>query len=543
MTFNGKATSAVISPDGKQVVYVIDDGGRRSLWLRQVATATDLQLTAPENIMYFSLTISPDGDFLYYAYAGTTIQNRVLFRMPVVGGTPRKVVDDIGSPIGFSPDGKQIAFVRSRLRSGVRSGQRGGVEVGESALIVANADGTAERKIATREGGPNRFGNFFNGGVVWSPDGKRVATIARATDSAGRFQTIVEVPIEGGAERILTSQRWYQLQRLAWLSDGSGLLVTAAEKASDLRSQQIWHLSYPGGEARKITNDSNNYQGISLNANSTVLVTVQLNQTMDIWVAPDGDAGRATQFKSVSSNRDGFDGVRWTPDGKIVFNSMAGGNEGIWIMEADGKNRKQLSTAEFVDYAHSITTDGRYIVFTSERTGAPAGWRMDIDGGNPKQLTTGGVTAGSEWVVYPYRQSLWKASIDGGEPVQLSEEPLVRCSTSHDGKMIACSLETPGSPARLAVLPIDGGPVKVFDVKFDLPARMRWTPDGRAVTYIGREDGLADIWSQSIDGGEPKKITNFKSDEIFSFDWSRDNKLVITLGTSTSDVVLIRNAR
>ena len=115
---------------------------------------------------------------------------------------------------------------------------------------------------------------------------------------------------------------------------------------------------------------------------------------MDIWVAPDGDAGRATQFKSVSSNRDGFDGLRWTPDGKIVFNSMAGGNEGIWIMEADGKNRKQLSTAESVDYGPSITTDGRYIVFTSERTGAPAGWRMDIDGGNPKQLTSGGVAAG-----------------------------------------------------------------------------------------------------------------------------------------------------
>ena len=48
LTFNGKATSAVISPDGKQVVYVIDDGGRRSLWLRQVATATDVQLLRPK---------------------------------------------------------------------------------------------------------------------------------------------------------------------------------------------------------------------------------------------------------------------------------------------------------------------------------------------------------------------------------------------------------------------------------------------------------------------------------------------------------------
>ena len=75
-----------------------------------------------------------------------------------------------------------------------------------------------------------------------------------------------------------------------------------------------------------------------------MLVTVQENQATDIWVAADGDAGRATQFKSVSSNLDGFDGVRWTPDGKIVFNSMAGGRDGIWIMEADGRI-ESLSTA------------------------------------------------------------------------------------------------------------------------------------------------------------------------------------------------------
>ncbi|MCA1602840.1 MAG: protein kinase, partial [Acidobacteria bacterium] len=547
LTFNGKATSAVISPDGKQVVYVLDDGGRRSLWLRQVATGSDVKLTEPEDTNYFGLTISPDGTFLYYAFGGTTIQNRVLYRMPVLGGTPRKVVEDIGSPIGFSPDGKQIAFVRSRLRRGVSGGSdqaESALMQGESALIIANADGTEERKIATRKGGPNRFGNFFFGGVVWSPDGKRIATVARATDSAGRFQNVVEVPVEGGEERLLTSRRWYHIQRLAWLSDGSGLLMTAEEEASDNLTRQIWHLSYPSGEARKITNDLNSYKGISLNADSSVLVTVQVNQATGVWVAPDGDAGRATRFTSVSSNLDGWDGVRWTPDGKIVFNSMAGGRDGIWIMEADGKNRKQLTTAETVDYGPSISTDGRYVVFTSERTGAPAGWRMDIDGGNPKQLTGGGGTAGDGWVVYTDRQSLWKAPIGGGEPVRLSEEPMVRCAVSHDGKMLACSLEAPGSPARLAVLPIEGGsPVKVFDAKIQLPARMRWTPDGREVTYVGRQDGLTDIWSQSLDGGEPKRVTNFKSDEIFSFDWSRDNKLVISHGSDTSDVVLIRNVK
>jgi len=538
LTFNGKATSAVISPDGNQVVYVIYDGGLRSLWLRQVATGTDVKLTEPEDTNYFGLTISPDGNFLYYAYGGTTIQNRVLYRMPVLGGTPRKVVEDVSSPVGFSPDGKQIAFVRSGLR--------GVGEQGESALMIANADGTDERKIAVRKGGPNRFGTLFFGGVAWSPDGKRIATIARANDAAGRFQNVIEVPIEGGAERVLTSQRWYQIHRLSWLADGSGLLMTAAEKASDSQSRQIWHLSYPGGEARKITNDLNGYMSISLNADSSVLVTVQQNQAMDIWVAPDGDASRATQFKSVSSNMDGLDGVRWTPDGKIVFNSMAGGRDGIWIMEADGKNRKQLTTAETVDYNPSVTTDGRHVVFVSERTGAPTIWVMDIQGSNQRNLGVTGFNpqAGDGWVVYPNRQSLWKSQIGGGEPVQLSEQQLIRCAVSQDGKMVACSLEAPGSPTRLAVLPIDGSsPAKIFDVKFNLPARMRWTPDGRAVTYIGRQDGFDDIWSQPIDGGEPKRQTNFKSDKIFSFDWARDNRLAISHGTSTSDVVLISNAK
>ena len=74
-----------------------------------------------------------------------------------------------------------------------------------------------------------------------------------------------------------------------------------------------------------------------------------------------------------------------------------------------------------------------------------------------------------------------------------------------------------------------------------LPAHIRLTPDGRAVTCVSVVDGLADIWSQPIAGGEPKKITNFRADEIFSFSWSPTNNLAISHGTSTSDVVLIRN--
>ncbi len=532
LTSNGKATQAVISPDGKQVVYVIDDGGRRSLWLRQVATAGDVQLTEPENVFYNGLTISLDGNFLYYVSGGPTGgRNRVLYQMPVLGGNPKKMVEDVGSQISFSPNGKQIAFAR------------GGH--GESALMIANADGTEERKIAVRQP-PNSFGEFFQGGTAWSPDGRKIASIAHSNDSAGRFQNVVEVPVEGGTERPLTSQKWYQIQRLAWLADGSGLLMTATEQGADSRSRQIWYLSHTSGEARKITNDLNNYGSISLNADSSALVTVQADRAANIWVAPNGDASRATQTTFLTGVGEGSLGVSWTPDGKIIYHSMASGKEGIWIMEADGKNRRQLTTAETVDTDPSVSADGRYVVFRSERAGTPSIWRMNIDGSNPKQLTSRGNYPHhtAEWVVYQVSGSPWKVPIDGGEPVQLSEENMRWCAISPNGKLVACSLHTPGSPAKLAVIPIEGGPsVKVFDAQLEQPARIRWTPDGRALTYVASLNGISDIWSQPLDGGEPKKLTNFKTDQIFSFDWSREDKFVISHGTSVSDVVLIRNVK
>ena len=171
---------------------------------------------------------------------------------------------------------------------------------------------------------------------------------------------------------------------------------------------------------------------------------------------------------------------------------------------------------------------------------------MDIDGGNPKKISDRGgrPQATAEWVIYQVGESgVWKAPIDGGEPVRLTGENMSGCAVSPDGRMIAGSLRR-SSNNMLAVISIDGGePAKVFDVPHGLPPRIRWAPDGSAITYVSSQNGVHDIWSQPIDGGAPRKLTDFKSDHIFTFDWSRDNKLVISHGSSTSDVVLIRNAK
>ena len=67
--------------------------------------------------------------------------------------------------------------------------------------------------------------------------------------------------------------------------------------------------------------------------------------------------------------------------------------------------------------------------------------------------------------------------------------------------------------------------------------------DGRALTYVETRDGVSNIWGQPIEGGPPKQLTDFKSDLIFSFDWSRDGTLACARGTQNADVVLISGFR
>ncbi len=96
------------------------------------------------------------------------------------------------------------------------------------------------------------------------------------------------------------------------------------------------------------------------------------------------------------------------------------------------------------------------------------------------------------------------------------------------------------------MIPFDGGdPVYEFDVDQSIRDKTPgWTADGRAITYILNRGGVSNSWSQPLDGGAPKQLTDFKTDRIFAFDWSRDGKqLLLARGNITNDVVLIRDFR
>jgi serine/threonine protein kinase/Tol biopolymer transport system component len=558
ITATGKASDAAISPDGRYIVHVVDNAGRQSLEVRQVATNTNQEIITPAEVTYVGLTFSPDSNYIYYAMRDKSNPSAALYRKAVLGGEPTRLIVNITGRVSLSPDGKRLAFIR------------GGVPQDESKVILANADGTNEQQIASRKG-PDYYQD-----VAWSPDGK-VSALSTQTFKDRFHGSLVTVPVTGGEEKPFTSQTWLFIASMSWLGDGRGLIVSALEQS--FGAIQLWYISYPGGEVRQITNDLNNYDVVSLTSDSNALVTVQRERSSNVWVVPLSaesplssaargafavDVSHARQITSGSSEVDGMLGLSWAADDRLTYTSAASGNNQIWFMQPDGSGQRQLSpsvqrSTSGEDVFPSVSPDGRYLLFTSDRvTGNPHIWRMDIDGSNVKQLTNGtgeglpAVTPDGRFVVYfnfGKGTVVSKVSIDGGDSMDLTDKPSGRPTISPDGKFIACGYQSDSQAGqKLAIIPIDGGsPIKLFDIPPAGPRSDRyfkWTLDGRALVYVDTHGGVSNLWIQPVDGGQASQLTDFKSDRIYSFDFSRDGKwLALARGNSSTDVLLLSNLK
>ena len=551
LTTSGKVTLAAISPDGRYVAYATGDvsyvggediGGepidRETLWVRQVGTGSDVQIVPAADVRYSGLTFSRDGDFLYVTQSESKSSSRgVLYKMPVLGGTKKRLIVDVNigryfvNPVTLSPDGKRVAFLRdSEARN-------------ETALIIANEDGSGEKQLAVRKW-PNDFGDT----VAWSPNGKTIAVGVDNFEAGVTYASLVEVPVQGGAEHPLTPKRWHAVADLAWVPDGRGLVGNTQERAQGLAP--IVYVSYANGEVRRITSDLNYYGNVSVTADSRVVATVQTEWPFDVWVAPMAALDSA---KPITSDGSG-DWPTWSPDGRVAYSSYVDGN--IWLMGADGSNRKQF-TSNGESFYPRVSPDGHYIVFSSASSGSYQIWRMDSDGNNPKQLTNSpfqnhrsDCSPDGRWVVFGRwgaEKGVWKVSMEGGNAVRLTDTDAHRPTVSPDGKTIAYSYEdAAASPPRgIAIMAFEGGPpTKRFDIPNGELTAFRWAADGRSLLYSKSEGGVSNLWSQSIAGGTPKQITHFNNEEIDDFDVSRDGKrLVMSRGTPKQDVVLIRDVR
>jgi eukaryotic-like serine/threonine-protein kinase len=543
VTQSGNAANVAVSPDGRYVVYALREGEKQSLIVRQVATGSDVQILPPDEVVIWGLTFSRDGNYIDFVRSEkNNPYNTYLYRLPVLGGTPHLVMQGgIDGSNSYSPDGTQFAFVRVRP------------DTSDVDVLIAKADGSDERVLATRP-----YLDQFSG-TAWSPDGKTVAfTTVEATKRLRSILCVTSVA-DGSVREIYSTPD--AIGRPRWLPDGSGFLVPIGNVFQASRGQ-LWFISFPRGEARRLTNDLMDYQLCCLDftQDGKTLVDTELTTVSDLWLAPAGDA---TRVKQITTKEFAVGRFSWMPNGSIVFD---GGDGNLFALNPDGGGRTLLTPNERTNSFPSVCGDGRYIVYSSYREQKLGVWRMEVDGSNPIRIADETVAAGPQcsrdgkWVVY-LRGPSWtpvRVAITGAKPPEVLTQDSASgggysLEISPDGKQIVyvASPNAPdvappsvSKPNQLKVIPFDGG-APLY--QFDWPASAsepHWAPGGEAVEYVLTRKGVSNIWRQKLVGGPPKQITNFASGLIFDFDWSRDGKqLALTRGSQSSDVILISNSR
>jgi hypothetical protein len=152
---------------------------------------------------------------------------------------------------------------------------------------------------------------------------------------------------------------------LAWHSSGHGLILNTTELSG--RLEQITYLSYPHGEARRITNDTNDYDGVSLTADFRTLATVQEKSSFDAWVAPFAELDSAKPITSGGSSGQ----ETWTPSKRLCSRNAA------------DREKRRFDIPRAIRWA----PDSRSVLYIKNEGGVSNLWRQPISGEPPKQIS------------------------------------------------------------------------------------------------------------------------------------------------------------
>lgn len=524
------AEQVAISGDGKLLVYVAEQDGKESIWVKQSEAQSSVQTVPPTKTHFRDLSLSPDSNHIYFIEYEPGIST-TLYQMPVLGGPKRKLMTNISGPVAFSPDMAQIAFVR-----------------GDINLMIGNIDGSEVRQIATGQNG-DRFMS-----ATWSPEKDRlIAAVYSPSDNTCR---LIEISTTDNTQKVLPGDSWMRISGLAWLPGSNGVVISGRDKETQL--SQIWFISYPDGKATRITNDPGNYLGVSASSDGQAISSVQMNRQTNIWTGNSGEDQLTSRLTTGVGRDEGMAGISWTPDGRIVHSVRITGNQDLWI--TDNNSGTQLTFNSRSNFAPTVSPDGQHIAFVSTREGRADIWRMNINGEKQIRLTSQeGIngepkfTPDGNWIIYSNialdtKSSIWKIAANGGEPSLLISSDCYRPEISPDGAFISCLLDDGSNEnsSRIAIFSINGGqPLKVLDFPDVIQSRSyKWSDDGRSFLYIDNQDRIDNIWKQPLDGGKPSQVTSFNSEKIYRFDLSRKNLgYAFSRGSETSDVVVITNIR
>ena len=355
-------------------------------------------------------------------------------------------------------------------------------------------------------GAASRVGGLLATDVSYSPDGKRlVVTLNGEVLIANRDGTGAHRIVKINGQAVIP--RWHPTQDL--------IRFTAINP--DLTQAALWEVRADGSHLRRL---------------------------LEGWSSPPQDCCG-----------------EWTPDGAYyVFESRQNGISNLYAMRETGTllrkpNREpvQLTSGPLNSYRPVPSRDGSRIFFVGEerrgelqrfdaKANAFVPYMPDISGDS---LAFSPDRKAVAWVAFP-EGTLWRGDVNGGQRIQLSFAPAAAAlpQWSPDGTEIAFVKREPGRPARIAIVPSAGGPVRELPAEAKDQGEPTWSPDGRQIVFGRlpwyRKPGPPDdetaiyIWDRKNDS-----ITKVPgSDGLFSARWSPDGNSIAALRFSNLEVLV-----
>jgi len=406
----GFIENARFTPDGSIVYSATWDGGEQQLYISR----TDDPGTREMGIKGAELlAISKNGEMalrLSSDYRGGYARSGTLARVPLSGGTPREVLENV-QDADWSADGENLAVVRY-----VPENSHWQLEYPVGKVLIDSINWMSHPKI--------------------SPNGKWIAFADHENGGGDDEGSLAVIPADGSGPEKKLSSGWTSLQGILWSPSGDEIWFTSTKTGSANNPRAVT-LS---GKVRNITNVPGG-MWLEDSRNGTVL-TVTNRQRLDIR----GKAPGAKEEKELGWF--GWSELRAiTPDGKkILFEEEGDGggpNYTVFLRDMDGSPPARIGEG----LAEAISSDGKWAI-----TKPPKGGNLVLvptGAGESRTLTHDAVSYQSVEFMPDGKRAIavgiepgharrdYMIDLSSGDSKPVTPEGIASAMVSPDGKSVA----------------------------------------------------------------------------------------------------------
>jgi serine/threonine protein kinase/Tol biopolymer transport system component len=522
-----ESTEAAISPDGRFVAFVSDRDGPFDVWLTEVGTGHEINLTRgrvsqlPGPLR--SVGFSGDGSeiLLGGGDAGMRLQ-----LVPLTGGTPRNFLAEEAANVAWSPDGARIVYHT--------------FGDGDPLFVAERAGSNARRIFGEQVGIHNHF-------PTWSPDGRWIYFVHGTP--ATREMDLWRILPAGGAPERLT-----QLNAdVAYPTPVGTRTVLYVARDADGSGPWLWAFDVKRKDSRRVSFGLEQYTSVAASADGRRLVATIGNPKASLWSVPILDRlaeerdVKPFPVPTVRALAPRFGGAA------LYYLSSLGTSDGLWRFQ-EGQALEIWKGADgALLEAPSVSADGSRVAIVLRRSGKRRLHVLSADGAELQSIAdtidiqgNGCWSPDAKWFVASGSNAtglgLFKIPLEGGPPVRLAAGPALNPVWSPDGSLIVYTGTNVRTFAPLLAIRPDGTRVELPGISVRrLGERVRFLPDGKRLIYMQGVLGSQDFWLLDLVTMKSRALTRLQNRATMqTFDITPDGKqIVFDRLRENSNVVLI----